>query len=94
VDCVRALAPGLLGRPLRTPRGELLRSLDPVYFVRIRDIPGGPGSEAVPAAFESAEAAAAEDEGWIREISARLKEYRERLRALAQEMRTTSSSSA
>jgi argininosuccinate lyase len=46
-DSVVSNAPAILGRPLRTPREVLLQALDPVHFVAIRRIDGGPAIEAV-----------------------------------------------
>ena len=42
VDCVAELSIEVIGRPLRTPREDLLRAVDPEHFVNIRAIPGGP----------------------------------------------------
>jgi argininosuccinate lyase len=80
VEGVSTLAEKVIGRPLSTPREELLRALDPVHFVNIRLIPGGPARDAVLQAIEKAEGEAAEDKRWIAEKSLRLDEYRARLK--------------
>jgi argininosuccinate lyase len=55
VDAVSAGAPGVLGHALRTPREQLIGSLDTAHFVAIRKVPGGPAREPVNAALASAE---------------------------------------
>jgi argininosuccinate lyase len=77
---VLALAGEVIGRALRTPRTELLRALDPEYFVRIRSIAGGPAPEAVSAALEEAAEEAAADQRWLDEKCGRLNEYPRRIR--------------
>ena len=52
-DCVIDNAASVLGRALKTPRAKLLEALDPVYFVNIRKIPGGPAPEAVLAQLDT-----------------------------------------
>jgi argininosuccinate lyase len=86
VDTVMALAPSWLGRPLQTSREDLLQALDPVHFVKIRNIPGGPAEEAVRPALEEAEAHLSEVEVWIEERSARLAAYPERIRRACREL--------
>ena len=81
-----ALAPAVLGRPLKTRREDLLEALDPVHFVRIRRIPGGPGEEAVRPALEEAEAHLSEVEVWIEQRSAGLAAYQERIRRACREL--------
>jgi argininosuccinate lyase len=80
VEGVRTLAEKLIGRPLLTPRKELLRALDPVHFVSIRLIPGGPARGAVLQAIADAEREAAGDKHWIEEKCVRLDGYRDRVK--------------
>ena len=47
VSLVRDLAPEILGRPLKVPDAVLIAALDPVHFIAIRTIPGGPAPEVV-----------------------------------------------
>src|SRR5579871_90605 len=86
VDCVIELAPEALGRPLRVSREALLEAMDPAHFVSIRRIAGGPAPEAVEAALAEAEQRAAADARWIREKSALLARYPERVRDLRQSL--------
>ena len=79
-DGVTALAEKVIGRPLSTPREELLRALDPVHFVNIRVSPGGPARDTVLQAIAEVEREAAEDQRWIEEKSLRLDGYRARLK--------------
>ena len=53
VDTVQRLAREQLGRNLQTSREELLRALDPRWFVSIRRIPGGPAREPIQAALRA-----------------------------------------
>jgi argininosuccinate lyase len=85
-DSVIALAPAVLGRPLRTRREDLLEALDPVRFVSIRRIPGGPAEGAVRPALDEAEAHLSEVAVWIAERSAGLAAYPERIRAGCREL--------
>jgi argininosuccinate lyase len=86
VDSVMALAPAILGRPLETRREELLEALDPVRFVRIRSIPGGPAEEAVRPALIEAEEHLSEVAVWIEERSAGLAAYPQRIRRACREL--------
>jgi argininosuccinate lyase len=52
VKLVLEQAPEIMGRPLKSPREVLLEALDPVHFVAIRNIPGGPAAEVVSAEIE------------------------------------------
>jgi argininosuccinate lyase len=81
VDSVSAMAPAHFGRPLRTSRAELLQSLDPVHFVNIRGIPGGPAPDAILAAIGMAERDLALTTAWITEKSALLAEYPHQIQA-------------
>jgi argininosuccinate lyase len=80
VETVTSLAPGTLGRAFTTTREELLLALDPVNFVNIRRIPGGPAPEAVRAALEQAEAETIAARTWIEEKSAGLAAYPQRIK--------------
>ena len=62
---MESLAPGSLGRPLRKPREVWLRALDPVNFIRVRKIPGGPALEAVQAQMTTARKEQAETQEWL-----------------------------
>ncbi len=52
VKLVQEQAPEIIGRPLRTPADKLREALDPVHFVAIRKIAGGPAAEVVSAEIE------------------------------------------
>jgi argininosuccinate lyase len=78
-EAVTALAPGSLGRPLRTSRVDLLLSLDPVNFVNIRGIPGGPAPDAVLSQLSQAEGDIALTAGWIEQRTALMAEYPQRI---------------
>jgi len=89
VDSVLALAPENIGRALHTPRPDLLRALNPEYFITIRTIAGGPASPAVLSALESAEAEAAADDCWLREKSDLLDQFPARMQSARQSAEDT-----
>jgi argininosuccinate lyase len=76
VDAIAAIAPHL-----RTSRADLLQALDPVHFVNIRAIPGGPAPEAVRSAIEIAARDVALTAAWIAEKSSLLADYPKRIHA-------------
>jgi argininosuccinate lyase len=80
VDAVQILAREHLGRDLYTPREDLLRALDPRWFVSIRRIPGGPAYEPVEAALRLAQTSLAETNAWIEAKRSLLASYPERIR--------------
>jgi argininosuccinate lyase len=82
IDAVIAMAPSL-----RTSRADLLQSLDPMNFIRVRGIPGGPAPEAVRSALELAQADLAGTLAWIAEKSSALEAYPKRIRAACDEIR-------
>jgi argininosuccinate lyase len=58
------LAPNIVGRKLSKPREVWLRALDPMHFVGVRQIPGGPAPEAVRAQMVAARKEQAEAREW------------------------------
>jgi argininosuccinate lyase len=80
---VIAGAPAVLGRELRTAAAVLARALDPQYFVQIRNIPGGPGPEAIDAQIQALSAALESRAAWLRGKSDHLEQAARRLRQAA-----------
>jgi argininosuccinate lyase len=74
----------LSANPLPTPREVLLKSLDPVNFVAVRRIPGGPALEPVTAAIREAETEIAAVEAWLASKTALLEAYPKRIAAARQ----------
>jgi argininosuccinate lyase len=72
---VEGLARKILGRELRKPRDTWLRALDPVYFIDVRRIPGGPALEAVKAQAAAARKEQASIQEWIHAKRALLERY-------------------
>jgi argininosuccinate lyase len=72
VDAVTDLAPHMIGRAVTTPHADLLKWLDPQTFVAVRNIPGGPGPQAIETAISEAARDLDADELWVREKSALL----------------------
>jgi argininosuccinate lyase len=64
---------------VRTPRAVLLKALDPVNFVEVRRIPGGPALEPVLDAIREAETEIAATEAWITSKTAGLERYPKRI---------------
>jgi len=73
VDAVLAV------QPLRASREVLLKALDPVNFVAIRRIPGGPALEPVSAAIRETEAEILAVEAWLASKKALLEAYPKRI---------------
>ena len=69
----------LAAQPLGTPREVLLKALDPVNFVAIRRIPGGPALEPVTAAIQETETEIASVEAWLASKNVLLEEYPKRI---------------
>jgi argininosuccinate lyase len=69
----------LASQPLRTSREVLLKALDPVNFVAIRRIPGGPALEPVTAAIHETETEIASVEAWLASKNALLEAYPKRI---------------
>ena len=91
VDSVMALAVEHLGRPLKVSRMDLLQSLDPMNFITIRRVIGGPAPDTVRAALKESELDIAGTESWIAEKSALLARYPELIREACQCLITTTS---
>ena len=64
---------------LRTPRKELLNALDPVNFVEIRRIPGGPAMEPMLDAIGEAESEIGAIEAWLASKTALLGGLKDRI---------------
>ena len=69
------LAPETLGRALRKRSEVWVRALDPEYFVRIRNIAGGPAPETVKAQIAGAKKDQAEAHEWLAAKRALLENY-------------------
>ena len=80
VDAVFALAPAQFGHPLRATPVELMQSLDPLQFVNVRRIVGGPDPEAVAVAIREGEEEIARGQAWIAEKADLLAGYPKRIR--------------
>jgi argininosuccinate lyase len=86
VDSVIGLAPGLAGRELTSSREDLLASLDPVNFVNIRRIPGGPAPETTTVALSQAETDIAHTRAWVLEKSSALSSSSQSIRDACREL--------
>jgi argininosuccinate lyase len=64
---------------LRTPRAVLLKALDPINFVEIRRIPGGPAAEPMRAAIHEAESEIANTKEWLASKRAMFAAYPKRI---------------
>jgi argininosuccinate lyase len=70
----------LSGNSLHTPREVLLKALDPVNFVEIRRVPGGPAKEPVLEAISEAQTEIAATEAWLSSKTALIETYPKRIR--------------
>jgi argininosuccinate lyase len=74
--------------PLRTPRADLLKALDPINFVEVRRIPGGPAIEPVRDAIGEAEAEISQTEAWLASKKELLAAYPKRIEQQRQSLFT------
>ncbi len=74
----------LSGSEIATPREVLLEALDPVHFVEVRRIPGGPAIEPMREAIAEAEREIAETEAWLASKVALLGAYPKRIQEARQ----------
>jgi argininosuccinate lyase len=72
----------------RTPRALLLKALDPVNFVEVRRIAGGPAPEPVLDAIHEAEIEIASTEAWLASKTALLEGYPRRIEEARQALLT------
>ena len=86
VDAVTSLAPSNLSRPLQADRAVLLRALDPVNFVNVRRVPGGPEPRQVISAIEESEAHLRATERWITERASQLDAYPRQILSACEEL--------
>jgi len=77
---IERLAPEVVGKKLSKPRELWLRALDPVHFIGIRTIPGGPAPEAVRAQIASAQKEQTEAQEWLNVKRALIGRYSELIR--------------
>lgn len=73
------------GPPFESTEKEWLEALDPEYFVRVRQVPGGPAPSEVARQIERARQENLSVRGWLDEKLALLARSRERLRQAAVE---------
>jgi argininosuccinate lyase len=69
----------LSAHALKTPRAALLEALDPVHFVEVRRIPGGPAIEPVRDAIQEADTEIAATEKWLASKTELLAAYPKRI---------------
>ncbi|HYL62612.1 MAG TPA: argininosuccinate lyase [Candidatus Methylomirabilis sp.] len=81
VTQMERLAPKIAGRKLSKPREVWLRALDPVQFIGIRAIPGGPAPEAVRTQIASARKEQAEAQEWLNAKRSLLARYPQLIQA-------------
>ena len=72
---MQRLAPEIAGRKLSKPQEVWLRALDPVHFIGIRAIPGGPAPEAVRAQIASAQKEQTEVQEWLNVKRSLIEQY-------------------
>jgi argininosuccinate lyase len=69
------LAPKIVGRELSKPREVWSRALDPIHFVAVRTVPGGPAAEAVRSQIAIARKEQAESREWLNTKRSLLERY-------------------
>jgi argininosuccinate lyase len=85
------LAPQVLGRPLASKRELLLVALDPVNFVQVRGIVGGPAPKTVRAEIERQSNEVEEMQKWVNAKTALLAGYPKQMRDAAEALVSKSS---
>jgi len=75
IDALLAVAQEALGRRLETSRTKLEAALDPVNFVAVRRIVGGPAPEAVSGFLAEQEKLAASQREWREEKASLLADF-------------------
>jgi len=75
VDQMLALAPQVIGRSLTVSRARLNEALDPVHFVAVRTIVGGPGLPAITDQIREAQEGIAIDRAWLQQKRGLLQAY-------------------
>jgi len=86
------LAPQVLGRPLASKREQLLVALDPVNFVQVRSIVGGPAPKTVRAEIERQGNELVEMQQWVDDKTTLLASYPKKMRDAVEALISESSS--
>lgn len=84
-DLVNQASQEVLGKPLDIEQAVIAKALDPVHFVQIRTLPGGPAPQEVYRLIDSREESAQEKEQWQQLKVRRIKEAYDHLDVTAAE---------
>ncbi len=80
VSALKRLAPSTIQRRLRITDQECMKALDPVHFVNLRTVDGGPAPGQVRAAIARSGAVTASNRGWLKRKQQLLQNYPKRIR--------------
>ncbi len=80
VVALRRLAPRLIQHPLKTTERECLRALDPMHFVEVRNVDGGPAPNRMQGAIGEARAEIKLSQVWLTRKQRLLQNYAIRIR--------------
>lgn len=83
VSALKRLAPATIQRRLSITGQECMRALDPIHFVNIRTVDGGPAPSQVKAAIVRARSAEASNRVWLKRKQRLLRNYSKRIRLAA-----------
>ncbi len=80
VAALKRLAPKLIGRPLKITHRECLQALDPMHFVEIRNVDGGPAPDRMKDVLGKAQAELKSNHSWLTRKQRLLQNYPKRIR--------------
>lgn len=87
-EIVFEIAPAIIGRSLTMTMEDMKLAANPEHFIAVRDVPGGPGSNAIQSALISARAGYRRSIAWSAGKSAHLDGSSENLKQAVESVRT------
>jgi argininosuccinate lyase len=83
IRALKRLAPELIQRRLKIADRECMTALDPIHFIELRNIEGGPAPKQIQAAIARARKAATSNRAWLKRNQQSLQRYPKRIRQAA-----------
>jgi argininosuccinate lyase len=80
VVALKRLAPKLIQHPLKITERQCLRALDPMHFVEVRNVDGGPAPDRMPEAMGEARTEIKSSQAWLTRKQRLLQNYSKRIR--------------
>ncbi len=79
IAALKRLAPKAVQRRLKISHRDCMKALDPVHFVEVRTIEGGPAPDQIIAAIARARAASKSNQAWLKRKRQALQNYSKRI---------------